>query len=172
MPSKSVTLSVRITDEDADFLAGMSVPGATTPSEKIRTILSRERKRQTGTQEFANCAAFVEEMLAPAILRLRKIKNSQDESSSFASKVYDWAPELLATLIVKAPSPEDAPEELQVFETRLATHIFELIEDVLQMALPGRNRNFAPDVMEARLNSVLSLALLVQSMKSEKGEQQ
>lgn len=167
MPSKSVTLSVRITDEDAKFLAGMSISGALTPSEKIRAILARERRRQTGTQEFAKCAAFLEEMLAPAIERLREIRSDTDLYSNFSSRLYDTIPILLATLVVRAPRPGDPQESLEEFEHELATQVFDLIEDIIQLAMPNRNRGFDALYVDERLSTVLQLSELVKSMKSQ-----
>ena len=170
MPSKSVTLSVRITDEDAKFLAGMSIAGAVTPSEKVRAILSRERRRQTGTQEFAKCTAFLEEMLSPALQRLREIRADTDLYSNLASKLYDVAPILLATLVVRAPTLDDPKEDLKDFEHELATQVFDLIEDTIQLALPNRNRGFDADYVEERLSTVLQLSELVKSMKTNTQE--
>ena len=43
MSSKSTPLSFRVSDEDAEFLAGLQLPGAVTPSEKLRVLVTRAR---------------------------------------------------------------------------------------------------------------------------------
>ena len=49
MSDKSVNLSVRLSQSDARFLKGLSVPNAETVSEKLRLIIDRARRREEGT---------------------------------------------------------------------------------------------------------------------------
>ena len=46
-----IPVSVRITQEDADFIAELKIEGANTPSEKIRELLKQARlaKKPTST---------------------------------------------------------------------------------------------------------------------------
>ena len=58
MPGKTVPLSVRVTDADAEFLARLDIAGATTPSEKLRALLTAERTRGEGAGEFGGAGLF------------------------------------------------------------------------------------------------------------------
>ena len=47
-----IPVSVRITQEDADFIAELKIEGANTPSEKIRELLKQARLAHTQTRDY------------------------------------------------------------------------------------------------------------------------
>ena len=49
---KSVPFSVRLTSEDAEYVAALQIPGAVTSSDKIRHIISDARKRREAPNQF------------------------------------------------------------------------------------------------------------------------
>ena len=57
MPGK-VPLSVRVSQDDAAFLAGLAVTGATSPSDKLRALIRDARLRHEGCSGYAECFAI------------------------------------------------------------------------------------------------------------------
>ena len=49
-----IPISVRITQEDADFIAELKIEGANTPSEKIRELLKLARLAHTQTRDYGS----------------------------------------------------------------------------------------------------------------------
>ena len=49
MSANRIPLSVRIDQEEADFIAQLSIEGASTPSEKIRELLKQARRPNTAS---------------------------------------------------------------------------------------------------------------------------
>ena len=52
-----IPISVRISQEDADFIANLQVEGANTPSEKIRELLKQARQSYTQPQDYGTALA-------------------------------------------------------------------------------------------------------------------
>ena len=49
-----IPVSVRITQEDADFISELKIEGANTPSEKIRELLKQARLAHTQTHDYGS----------------------------------------------------------------------------------------------------------------------
>ena len=58
-----IPISVRISQEDADFIANLQVEGANTPSEKIRELLKQARQSYTQPQDYGTALAQAEQFL-------------------------------------------------------------------------------------------------------------
>ena len=64
LSTKTVPLSVRVPYEDAEFIAGLHVNGANTPSDKLRAIINQARRRHQGGQDFGSALMFFEEQIS------------------------------------------------------------------------------------------------------------
>src|SRR5436853_7896774 len=109
MAGKTVPLSVRVSDDDAEFLAGLEISGATTPSEKLRAVLAAERNRWERAQDPAEAAEFIRDLLRPAQRRVRKLETELHRSSDAVLKLYERLPDVMASAFAGPPS--DAGEK-------------------------------------------------------------
>ncbi len=167
---RSVPLSVRISDEDAAFLAKFQAPGAKTPSEKMRAILASARQRHEGSTDFEGCVGVVEEMVRPAAHHIRAVQRRKGIRSDFVIRIYERAPELVAGLVAAAPENEPDDEALQKFEAEIAAQIFGLMEEILDMGLTSRSRTYDPNLIENGLTPLLEVFdLLKMSRDQNKG---
>lgn len=167
---KSVPLSVRISDDDAAFLAKFEAPGANTPSEKLRAILSSARQRHEGTQDFAACATMIAEMLRPPANRIRTLQREAGIRSDFVMRIYGWMPDLMAELLSGAPDDEAGRQRLQAFEAALADQIFAMIEELLDMGLTSSNRSYDPRLVRDRITPILEILDLIKLRQEATGE--
>lgn len=159
--AKSVSLSVRLDDEEASFLSAYEATGAVTPSEKMRAILHQARRRQEGIRDFAGCAALMEDLLRPSLTRLRKAQRANGVRSDFVMRLHDRLPELLAELVVSTPDEQATERELLDFERKLSDQVFGLIEEVVDMGLTSSRRSYDPELVKLRLKPILELCLLI-----------
>ena len=168
---KTATLSVRVDDDDAAFLAGLDVGGARTPSEKLRALLRAEKERQERSDDRVEATEMFADLLRRARRKVRKIETVTDEKSEFLSKVYDRLPEIMGAAYV---GPEDnAKEQLQSikkFETETLNEVFVFIQEVLELALTTRNRCYDPAAIEKRLEPVLEIVELINLARDRRKE--
>lgn len=170
---RSVPLSVRVSDEDAAFLARYEAPDAKTPSEKVRAILTSARRQFEGQNDFAGCAEVMEDMLRPGLHRLREAQREAGMRSDFVMKLYERLPELVAELVVSVPEPEAGREGLERFESSLADPVFAMIEEIVDLGLTNRSRSFDSTLVRERLAPILELLKLIdQSRQDAKGSDQ
>jgi hypothetical protein len=163
MPGKTVSLSVRVSDEDAGFLARLDIAGAATPSEKMRALLASERRLRAGSRDAGEAAEMLDDLMRPAKRRWRKDEETAGVHSQILQRLYDRLPELAALALAgpEAPSkPEDAESALAGFEGRVIDQTFALAEDFIQIALLREPRALNRDALKKRLLSVIELAEL------------
>ena len=172
---KSVPLSVRISDKDAAFLAQLDVPEAKTPSDKLRAILIDARRRHEGVRDFDSCVGMVEDMMRPSANKLRAAQRQNQARSDFLMRLYERLPELVAELTAGVPNPGDTPEEdkhaLKQFESVVATQVFSMIEEILDLGLTSQSRSFDPDLIRNRLNPVLEITNLIEVARTRAQEE-
>src|SRR5690606_35756057 len=131
--------------------AGLEVPGASTPSDKLRAVIADARLRQEGRRDFASALAMVEDMLAPARRQFREAEHHHRISSDLLAVVFDRLPEVMASLMaVDANSGAAAADGRELaeavrgnqqkaalleWEGMLADRIFALIESVIRLGV-------------------------------------
>ena len=164
--SKNVPLSVRVSEEDAEFIARLQVSGATTPSDKIRAMLAEARRRHEGVQDFEGALTMLEDLLAPVLHRLQGAEVEQRLHSELLSHVAHWLPELVALLLTAFNGVKRLEREhLQELESEVADRIFRLIEDILRMGITRECRGYDPTVVARRMGPVLELAELARASR-------
>jgi hypothetical protein len=133
--NKSISLSVRIPEEDANFLAGLSIEGAVTPSDKLRAVIRDARIRAAMTQSYAEALAQANDTLKPVGLAIREAENVSGQHSEVLEKFLPWLAEAFAlTVSSRTPKPSDQENAMQALEAAVANRIFRLFEFTLRIA--------------------------------------
>ncbi|OIO57460.1 MAG: hypothetical protein COX57_00015 [Alphaproteobacteria bacterium CG_4_10_14_0_2_um_filter_63_37] len=168
---KSVPISFRISPDEAEFLARLRVPNATTPSEKLRAILQETRKRAEGPVDYAEALSESVRTLAPVFQALQAAESDHEHYSDLVALIRDWLPECLAFVQTQAgriSSP--SPDTLALFERGLADRLFRLSEGLFKLALTPQCHCYDPEVVAvrmARLRGLIALVLQQQSPSKE-----
>ena len=173
MPGKTVPLSVRVSDEDARFLASLDIEGAVTPSEKLRALLTSERRLREGGGDAADAEEMLEDLCRPAKRRIRKAEQATGKRSEVAQRLYDRVPKLAALALVGPTLSEEgeAADELDKWETRWIELTLSLCEDLLHFGLVSEPRSFSGRAMREHLSPIIELADLIKiADKQAKGE--
>ena len=166
--SRSVPLSVRISDDDAAFLARFKAEDAKTPSEKLRALLGQARRLEAGGDDFASRVEWCGAQLQPALNRVRNAQRDHRTRSELVARAYQRMPELMASLMAGVPDGGGS-DALAEFEADVADQIFALIEEVLDLGLTETSRTFDPELMTRRLEPVLEILDLIRLSKLPKG---
>ncbi|MFA9480376.1 hypothetical protein ACERK3_19060 [Phycisphaerales bacterium AB-hyl4] len=168
---KSVTMSVRVPEDDAAFIAGLDVPGAVTPSDKLRAIIAEARLRQEGSGDFRRALALSEQLLRPARQRLRDVEHRLQVHSDLVAAVEDWLPEALATAMTgpihhdATGADDDDSQSLLDLEREFADRVFGLLEAVLRLGVTRQCRCYDPKTIARRLEPIMELARVIETMR-------
>lgn len=159
MSGKTVALSVRIAQEDADFLAELMVDGAATPSDKLRAIISEARDHYRGGRDYAAALKHSQTNFAQAQHALRQAEYDLGRQSQLLERMQQWLPETVALVQSRTYfNPEDPAIELADYERELAERVFTLIESVLQLGVTDWSNCYTGEALQERVAPILRLA--------------
>lgn len=174
MPAKSVPLSVRVSDEDAVFLANLEIADAVTPSEKLRAILHEAQRQQAGLQDAAEGGFLLRDMAAPTWRIVRRIEAQIGQKSDLILKLYERIPDIMALLVA---GPEKADEKngakcIADFEKALIDELGVLIKDFISLAFTSPARVHTEQIFQAQMNAIMEFVELARHRQQmTKGEQ-
>jgi len=170
---KSVTMSVRISQNDALFLAEFKAEGAITPSDKLRAIIKDARENQRQFNDFRGSINLFKKLLEPVDASIREAELDHRVHSELVTRILEWLPDMMASTVTLEKQLGQNPdkEALQSLEDGLADRVFRLIASVLQMGVTEKNPCYRKDAINSRVEMVLDLAQLIGNRnKNSKGD--
>lgn len=175
MSGKTIPLSVRVSDDDAEFLAALQIDGAVTPSEKLRALIAQARAEAAQGRSFEAALARVRAQLEPTAQHLRQRELELRLRSQLVQEVLATVPDLVAYLVAgPAPVPRSrAGEELVPFEQGVSDRVFRLAEAVLRLGVTAKAPCYNPDVVAQGATGTLELSRVILSgrQRSEQGRE-
>ena len=96
---KAVTISARISQEDALFLSQYKGEGAVTPSDKLRAIITEARERQQRMKDFRGSIDMFQNLLAPVDAEIRELELHHHIHSELITRILEWLPDMMAFII-------------------------------------------------------------------------
>ena len=129
-----IPISVRITQEDADFIAELKIEGANTPSEKIRELLKLARLAHTQTRDYGSALMAQEQFFQAAKHEILHAEKQAGVHSHIVARLFEQLPDLGATLAADLPEEADL-DDLKKYERELMWRIVRLTDSILQLAV-------------------------------------
>lgn len=167
---KSIPISVRLSEDDAAFLAGLTIPGANTPSDKLRSIISETRRRMDGVEDFSDCAELLRDMLAPTTRQVREANKQHNLRSELVDRLADWLPETAAYLMTSLPDKAPDKKALLQLEAGLADRMVALLESFLRMGVTQAAPCYDEALLTPRLTNILELAEIAGKQQKPKAQ--
>jgi hypothetical protein len=170
MTAKSIPLSVRVSEDDAEFLAVLEMPGAVTPSEKLRGLIEQARARHAEGRTYESSLALVRELLEPVAQTLRAREMASRQRSELIADTLYWLPDLLAYLMTGPATRGNKTDarDLIEFESGVAQRIFHFIEAVLRLGVTSKAPCYQPELVSQGLAGSLELAQLILTHRRER----
>jgi hypothetical protein len=163
--SRALPISVRIPQEDADFLAQLKIEGAITPSDKLRAIISEARQRAEGRGDYAASLQWMRQVLAPAVSRLREAEHRTHLHSELVLSVAEWLPQACALILSQHVGGNNEKQQLVELEKALADRAFQLVEALLRLGVTEQAPCYDKNIISSKLAPVLDLTQVVVSMR-------
>ena len=167
MPSKQVTISARISQEDAEFISQLTIDEARTPSDKLRAIIADARLRSNRKQDYASRLQHIQELVQPCLRKIRKAEVENKVHSELIIRLTEWIPDALAFLLSSTSAQEDQDPTQALFqlESGVAERLIRLMESVLQLAITEQCACYDPDIMRTKIKPVLELSQIILAKK-------
>ena len=158
----SKLLSVRLSDEDAVFLAGLRVDGAVTASDKVRALISQARVRAETPATLPGALAISHDILAEPLRLLREAEARADVHSDVVAGLYVALEEMLAVSMAAPTELADADlAALQRFEAKLVERAARLTEQLLRWAVTPSAPAYNSKVVSDRVAAITELMHLI-----------
>lgn len=173
---KSIPISVRVSQNEAESLARMQIPGATTPSEKLRALIMEAHRRQQGPADYAESITQVQQWLAPLLESVMLAESRHAQHSDIVALLREWLPDFLAFARLTGRGATLAPngvslEALCALEQGIAERLFRLMERVFQLALISRCHCYDPELITRRMELIQQLAAIITSQQERNKEE-
>lgn len=171
--SKTIPLSVRISQDDASFLAKVSLPGAVTPSEKVRALIAQARERQQSEKNPADAASLLSSLFEARRAEIHRLEEKAAAHSELITQLGIWLPRFLALFMSTPLSREPAAlDALRRLERGVVREVMTLMEGTLRLAVTREEPCYDPQVISSQIGVVKELIDLVHAsrLSSKDGE--
>ncbi len=165
MTSKMVSLAVRVSHEDAEFISQLKIEGAKTPSDKMRAIIAEARRRELGIHDFKTSLELTHNILDPVYSRIREAELDNEMHSELLTRTIEWLPEILAYIISRQDdldSKNESKKALNETEKGVADRVFRFMESTMQMGVTKRSPCYNTNTVLERVEPVLELSQIVE----------
>ena len=161
MPVQMQTVSARLPSEDLQWLSALELPGAVTPSDKLRALIAQMRKQHEGALDYAACLAWLRDLLSPFVIALRGIEHRERTHSEAVSAIIAWAPQVMATMLSARDFGDDGVARAREVEDALVQSCFRLVIALLRLGVTPAAECYTPDVIEKHLPRIIELVQLL-----------
>lgn len=162
--TKTVSLSTRISQEDAEFLSALKLESANTPSEKLRVIIAEARKRQEGMQDYRSSLLMYQNMLNRLVTVSREIEMENQIHSELVSRLTEWLPDMMAFTTAMGSELHQSRnvEDLKKIEEGITDRSFRLFQSILQMGITESCPCYQTNAVSKRMAEIVNLVNVIQ----------
>jgi len=164
MTGKAIPFSVRLPQEDAEFIASLEIDGAKTPSDKIRAIIKKAHDEEKADKNYQNILRKVQEITIPALDKLREEELKKGENSELVRILSEWISETFA-FFISSLSEEKKGVNLKKLEEGIADRIFSLFERVMRMGVTSNAPCYNKEIVKEHLTPILELTSIIINQK-------
>lgn len=163
MTQKSISLSVRLSPEDASALATLDIPEASTPSDKIRTLIRRAKDGEALNNDPSAHLKSAENVMTHLLSLIQQAEQEKKQHSELVSYFLQWLSNTTAhfRLILSDLEPPFSDKHLNELEQEIAARQFLLLENTLRLAVTGKSPCYDPNLIVANSKTTCDLAALV-----------
>ena len=161
------TVSVRIPEDDLAWLAGLDLPDANSPSDKIRGLIAEARRRAAGEGDYLSCVAQMRDALRGFNDQLQTQEHALQIHSEALALLGAQLPELMAGVATALPAGAEASaDSARQCEAQLTARAMRLLLGLLRLGVTRRAPAYDPALFDPYVSEVEELERLMQSARS------
>lgn len=155
--STSIPLSVRIPQDDFEWLTSLDIKGATTPSDKLRAIIQRERHLHDGGDSYELALSWLRDMVQPFAKHVAAYEHRTAERSEIVAAALEWVPQLMALLASEHIHADASTERASTVEDMLLKRSVSLLSALLRLGISPETATYDPASISRQLPRLRSL---------------
>ena len=167
------TLSARIPIDDMEWLAGLDIQGAVSPSDKLRALIAQVRRQHEGTLDYEGSLSWLRDLVAPFVTSIRTLEHHNRMHSEVLTLAAEWLPQVMATLLSErelAKDDKDARKRATDVEEIVAQRCLQLLVSIMRLAVTRDAGCYSPAVIDKHLPKVLEIAEIVSRARKTREE--
>lgn len=133
--SVSIPLSVRIPQDDFEWLTALDIKGAVTPSDKLRAIIQRHRREHDGTQSYELALSWLRDLIQPFAREVAAYEHRTSKRSEVVAATIEWVPQLMALLASEHIQADASPARARQVEDMLLQRSVALLGALLRLGI-------------------------------------
>jgi len=163
--TKTVPVSLRLSQEDAEFIAQLKMDDAITISDKIRSLIKNAKKQTAKGNNYRHNLQFVKERLSSVAELVKDYECETKQYSLLLSLFHDWLEEVFAFYVTLQNVSE--PYDLHSLEAGVAHRVFRLLEAVMRMGVTSEAPCYDRTLIYKQIAPILELTELINYKKEE-----
>lgn len=161
------TISIRIPDEDFQWLLAQQDAGAKTPSEKLRALLAKMRQQEAGLASHDACATWMRGLVQPLVDAVAALERREKTHSDVVGAVTEWVPQIMASLISARPDGQATPAQAAEVEAVLAQQCFRLLTGLLRASITSVPATYDKEVLDRYLPDIIEISEIISTRKGK-----
>ncbi len=169
MTSKSVAVSVRLSQEDAEFVTSFDTPDASTPSDKLRAIIAELREIKSSMHDYGNSLVTLKNLVQNTQQRLLTSERKLNLHSDVTAKIGEWLPEIMAFYMtaVSAGKKEVDRKTLETLEDGLLKRVFSLFSHMMRLGITEESPTYDKKAVRRQLQPVMELSGIIELQRKK-----
>ncbi|GHU33687.1 hypothetical protein AGMMS50256_26100 [Betaproteobacteria bacterium] len=156
------TVSIRLPDDDFQWLLSTQEAAGKTPSEKLRALVLRVRQQESGLTDPDVCSEWMRSLIQPMANTVTMWERRHKEHSDIMSAALETVPRIMS-ILVSAPShdEEDGESDLREIEAALAQQCFRLLTTLLRAAITTVPAVYDKESIERYLPDIIEITDII-----------
>lgn len=159
------SLSARLPVEDVAWLASLEMPGAITPSDKLRALLATSRRVQESTADFQTSLAWVRDLIAPLLADIGAHEHRTGIHSEALRLVTEAVPQMMALLLSGRSLAKDSGRIAIQLEERLVARSMQLASALVRLSVTSNAPCYDPKGLDKQVLPLIELSRIVDSAR-------
>ena len=159
--AKTIPISVRISHEDAEFIANLQIDGAVTPSDKVRRIIKETKKQKEQTVNYEGCLKMARETLKELTQQIKATEMEQKQHSELVNVFNDWITESYAYVASAKHEIDEGNICLSQLEEGISKRAFLLFEVIGRLGVTSKAPCYDKNIITKGFISMLELNQII-----------
>jgi hypothetical protein len=159
------TVSARIPIDDLQWLATLEVQGASTPSDKLRALVTQLRRQHEGALEYSASLQWMRDLVSPFVTAVGAFEHRQGKHSELVRLISDWVPQLMALLVAENSLGKEPLRKAQEIEDKLAGRCVQLLMGILRLGITPASDCYDPQALDRYLPQIIELSGVIGSSR-------
>lgn len=156
------TVSVRIPEDDLDWLSKSPILGSGSPSEKIRSLIAEARKNADGANDFLGSLALIQGYLHGFDEVIKSLEHTEQVHSEVIESLSTKLPEVMAIMISGFPKEENILAQAKEVEALVVAKMMQILFALLRLTVTKQSAtSYNPELLNDYLPELMELVDLI-----------